>query len=96
MLAIALNCTDGNICNSNGKLQYNSVDIALSADAIGLTITNANNAVNDIGCGSDMDWPRVIDTVIIYGIEEKIVQITLGPVDLCNIVDNEYFIAFDR
>lgn len=93
-MAIALNCSNEELCHSNGKLQYNSVRIDISADTNGMTIINADNAANDIGCGGNVQWPTIIDSALIYGMRENLVEISFRPVDLCDIVDNEQFISY--
>lgn len=94
-MAIALNCSIEQLCHSNGKLQYNSIGIDIAADTNGITIINADKAVDDIGCGgSNVQWPTIIDSAIIYGMGENLVEIRFRPVDLCDIVDNEQFINY--
>lgn len=94
-LAVALNCSEQNLCYSSGKLQYGSVGIILEANISGITIINANNAVEDAGCDTDVQWPTIIESVIIYGMREYAVKSNFYPtIDICNIDVYEYFISY--
>lgn len=94
-LAIALNCSDANSCYSEGKLRYNLVEIGLTADTERITIINADTAASDIECGAgDIKWPTVVESAVVYGLSENLVEVHFDPVDLCDIIDNQYTIRF--
>lgn len=92
ILAIAFNCSVE--CHSTGSLRYGSVEITLSADTNGITIRDANSAIDDIGCGNTLQWPTTIVGAVIYGMSENLVEMDFSPVDLCDIEVDAYVINF--
>lgn len=68
--------------------------ITLFADTNGITIRDANSAINDIGCGDTLEWPTTIVGAIIYGMSKYLMEIELSPVDLCDIEVDAYVINF--
>lgn len=84
------------MCYSTGTLQYGlSNVITLLADTDGIIIMNANNAINDIVCTSaTVQWPTIIESAVIYGLSENLVEIDFSPVNLCDIQDDKYVIIY--